>query len=182
MITIAGFIALTVAMYFLIIYLLTPKPDEINHGEFLDKYRQQSEIADSAITKLVIKDNHAIMYQGDIPKYKTYFEDRTAFVERIIKAGEQVEEDKGSAATIVPYWIEPLGNGNLMPSIISIASTLLLFVLMFMIFRQVMGAGKSGTMGFGKSRARANENVKVRFSDVAGAEEEKEELKEIVEF
>ena len=69
-----------------------------------------------------------------------------------------------------------------MPSIISIASTLLLFVLMFMIFRQVMGAGKSGTMGFGKSRARANENVKVRFSDVAGAEEEKEELKEIVEF
>lgn len=46
----------------------------------------------------------------------------------------------------------------------------------------MMGAGKSGTMGFGKSRARANENVKVRFNDVAGAEEEKEELKEIVEF
>ena len=37
-------------------------------------------------------------------------------------------------------------------------------------------------MAFGKSRARVGENIKVRFSDVAGAEEEKEELREIVEF
>ncbi|MGN1041068.1 MAG: ATP-dependent zinc metalloprotease FtsH [Candidatus Fimimonas sp.] len=35
---------------------------------------------------------------------------------------------------------------------------------------------------FGRSKARAVQNVKVRFSDVAGAEEEKEELQEIVEF
>ena len=35
---------------------------------------------------------------------------------------------------------------------------------------------------FGKSKARVNENVKVRFTDVAGAEEEKEELQEIIEF
>lgn len=182
MITIAGFIALTVAMYFLIIYLLTPKPKELDHGNFLAEYKKYSSVTDSAITKLVIKDNHAIMYQGDIPKFKVVFENRTAFVERIIEIGEDIELSTGSDTTIVPYWIEPLGNGNLVPNIISIASTLLLFVLMIMIFRQVMGAGKSGTMGFGKSRARANENVKVRFSDVAGAEEEKEELKEIVEF
>ncbi len=37
-------------------------------------------------------------------------------------------------------------------------------------------------INFGKSKARVNENVKVRFSDVAGAEEEKEELQEIIDF
>ncbi len=37
-------------------------------------------------------------------------------------------------------------------------------------------------MDFGKTKARVNHNIKVRFADVAGAEEEKEELQEIVEF
>ena len=47
--------------------------------------------------------------------------------------------------------------------------------------RQVNGGGKSA-MDFGKTKARVNQNIKVRFSDVAGAEEEKEELQEVVEF
>ena len=47
--------------------------------------------------------------------------------------------------------------------------------------RQMNGGGKSA-MDFGKTKARVNQNIKVRFSDVAGAEEEKEELQEVVEF
>lgn len=54
-------------------------------------------------------------------------------------------------------------------------------VLMFFIYRQSMGSN-SKAMSFGKTKARLNSNIKVRFSDVAGAEEEKEELAEIVEF
>ena len=45
-----------------------------------------------------------------------------------------------------------------------------------------MGGVNKQAMNFGKSRANVQGNIKVRFSDVAGAEEEKEELKEIVEF
>lgn len=45
-----------------------------------------------------------------------------------------------------------------------------------------MGGVNKQAMTFGKSRANVQGNVKVRFADVAGAEEEKEELKEIVEF
>lgn len=60
-----------------------------------------------------------------------------------------------------------------------IMSLLLFGVLMFFLFRRSGGGG--GT--FTKTRARTQiENCKVRFSDVAGEEEEKEELKEIVEF
>ena len=54
-------------------------------------------------------------------------------------------------------------------------------LLMSVMFRQVNGTNKSA-MDFGKTKARVNQNVKVRFSDVAGAEEEKQELQEIVEF
>ena len=53
--------------------------------------------------------------------------------------------------------------------------------LVWMIFK-LLGSQSKGAMGFGKSKARAYTTSKVRFSDIAGTEEEKEELKEIVEF
>lgn len=53
--------------------------------------------------------------------------------------------------------------------------------LVVMIFR-LIGSSNKGAMSFGKSKARAYTSSKVRFSDIAGTEEEKEELKEIVEF
>ena len=45
-----------------------------------------------------------------------------------------------------------------------------------------MAQQNNQNINFGKSKARVNENVKIRFTDVAGAEEEKEELQEIIEF
>lgn len=53
--------------------------------------------------------------------------------------------------------------------------------LVWMIFKLLDSSGK-GAMSFGKSRAKAYTTSKVKFSDIAGTDEEKEELKEIVEF
>ncbi|HBJ97739.1 MAG TPA: cell division protein FtsH [Clostridiales bacterium] len=53
-------------------------------------------------------------------------------------------------------------------------------IIILIIFRQMSGGGKSA-MDFGKTKTRVSQS-RVRFTDVAGAEEEKEELKEIVEF
>ena len=74
-----------------------------------------------------------------------------------------------------PWWYDWI------PLLISV---LLVGLFMFLMLRQQSGGAKGGMMSFGKSRAR-RENPgegKVTFADVAGAEEEKEELKEIVEF
>ncbi|MEG2158309.1 MAG: AAA family ATPase, partial [Clostridia bacterium] len=60
-------------------------------------------------------------------------------------------------------------------------SITLLIVGGVILFRSISKQNNQG-MDFGKSRARATTNVKVRFSDVAGAEEEKEELAEIIDF
>ena len=52
------------------------------------------------------------------------------------------------------------------------------FVIIFKSFRKMGGQN----MDFGKNKARMESNLKVRFKDVAGCEEEKEEIAEIVEF
>ena len=58
------------------------------------------------------------------------------------------------------------------------------FLLYSMFMSQGGQGGRNNPMNFGKSRAtnQKKQNVKVRFSDVAGAEEEKQELVEVVEF
>ncbi|MED0652569.1 ATP-dependent zinc metalloprotease FtsH [Anoxybacillus geothermalis] len=65
----------------------------------------------------------------------------------------------------------------------SIIPFVIMFILFFFLLNQAQGGG-SRVMNFGKSRARlyTDDKRKVRFRDVAGADEEKEELVEIVEF
>ncbi|MCL6454572.1 MAG: ATP-dependent zinc metalloprotease FtsH [Alicyclobacillus sp.] len=65
----------------------------------------------------------------------------------------------------------------------SVVPFIFIFILMFFLFNQAQGGGNR-VMNFGKSRARlySEEKRKVTFRDVAGADEEKQELEEIVEF
>ena len=61
---------------------------------------------------------------------------------------------------------------------------LLLIGIWFFIFRQQMGGGRGGALSFGRSRARllSDGQVKETFADVAGCDEAKEDITEIVEF
>ena len=71
---------------------------------------------------------------------------------------------------------------------ITILTSIVPFVIVMFFFFSMMnqggGGGARGAMNFGRNKARAanKEDIKVRFSDVAGAEEEKQELVEVVEF
>lgn len=72
--------------------------------------------------------------------------------------------------------------GSFWSSLVMPVIMLVLGVLVFMFLMRQMGGGGKGALDFGKTKARVTQNIKVRFTDVAGAEEEKEELKEVVEF
>lgn len=72
--------------------------------------------------------------------------------------------------------------GSFWSSLVMPLIMLALGVAVFMFLMRQMNGGGKGALDFGKTKARVNQNVKVRFTDVAGAEEEKEELKEVVEF
>ena len=71
---------------------------------------------------------------------------------------------------------------------ITILTSIVPFVIVMFFFFSMMnqggGGGARGAMNFGRNKARATnkEDIKIRFSDVAGAEEEKQELVEVVEF
>ena len=87
--------------------------------------------------------------------------------------------DNGVEITAAPpeqpsWWMSLLGSA--IPIII-------LVVVFFFIMQQTQGGG-GRVMNFGKSRAKmmGDGNVKVKFNDVAGAEEAKQELSEVVEF
>ena len=72
---------------------------------------------------------------------------------------------------------------TLMPIILSVGPVLLLAVFFIFLMRQAQGAGNQAFM-FGKSKARVftGDKPTVTFGDVAGAEEAKQELQEVVEF
>ena len=71
--------------------------------------------------------------------------------------------------------------GSIWSSILPILGIVLVCVVFWLIMRSTMGGGGKA-MSFAKTKARVSTNIKVRFSDVAGAEEEKVELAEVVEF
>lgn len=78
---------------------------------------------------------------------------------------------------------EDITESNVFIDMISlIIPYLLIGGAMFFIVSKMGGGGNNKAFEFGKSKARIQSNVKVRFSDVAGAEEEKEEMKELIDY
>ena len=71
-----------------------------------------------------------------------------------------------------------------LPELLGWGVFLLLLVAVWSFFLRRMGGAEGGVMSFARSRAKiySEDDVKVRFDDVAGVDEAKEELKEIVEF
>ncbi|MEC8381027.1 MAG: ATP-dependent zinc metalloprotease FtsH [Myxococcota bacterium] len=81
------------------------------------------------------------------------------------------------------YKFEPVSEGGVFGTLLPVISIGIALLLVFMVFRQIQGAS-GRAMSFGKSRARMLEedDSPVTFADVAGVEEAKEELQEVVEF
>lgn len=73
--------------------------------------------------------------------------------------------------------------GSVWISILSqIIPFLIIAVFFYFMFSKMGGGGNNKAFEFAKSKARVESNVKVRFKDVAGCEEEKEEVKEIIDY
>ena len=106
----------------------------------------------------------------------------TIYRDELVAAVEKYfpESENASLPTI---WLNGPSNNSFSSYIFPVLMLLILgglAVYMIVVMRKQGGAG--GAMNFGKTKSKVTDNVKVRFTDVAGAEEEKLELQEVVEF
>lgn len=120
-------------------------------------------------------------YEGRFPDYADYYinyitEDELTELRTIINSYNNNPENTTKIAVDVAT--QGINAWDVIYPILYICFGLF---LVFMIYRLLNSTNK-GAMSFGKSRAKAYTTSKVRFSDIAGADEEKEELREIVEF
>jgi cell division protease FtsH len=79
---------------------------------------------------------------------------------------------------------KPPEQPGLLMHLLNLLPWIILFAIWIYVLRQQTGAGRGGAFSFGRSRARllGEDQVKVTFADVAGVEEAKEEVKELVDF
>lgn len=102
-------------------------------------------------------------------------------VPRTEKNIEKLEKDLQSNGGKLT--VEDPNQGSVWISILSqIIPFLIIAVFFYFMFSKMGGGGNNKAFEFAKSKARVESNVKVRFKDVAGCEEEKEEVKEIIDY
>lgn len=89
---------------------------------------------------------------------------------------------KSSGANIKVVFSFPSNIGQILSSGFTFLLLIFWVILIFSMFRGGGALSNGGLGQFNKSKAKLTNNINVRFSDVAGAEEEKQELQEVVEF
>ena len=118
----------------------------------------------------------AVVNLKDGKSYKVTISSVSSFVDTVNPAVE-----KGLKLTTQA----PSKAGNMFSIIATIVSIVVVIALFFFLFQQMQGGGGGGkVMNFGKSKAKMQNpgDKKVTFKDVAGLEEEKAEIEEIVDF
>jgi len=131
-----------------------------------------SDVDSGSVSRVTIEDNIVTGTMGNGDQFRTVVPPNTEIVNRLERNGVQItaSQDQGS-----PFWSILLSSW--LPFLIIIA-------IWFFFIRQMQGGGRGGAMGFGKSKAKmlTESQGKVTFEDVAGVDEAKLDLEEIVEF
>lgn len=153
---------------------------ETNKSASLISYNQfRKYLVEDNISRVEVKQDRRTVIGELKDKNKTQFESvipETLLIDIIKENPNTTAEVRFEKPTSMPMWV------NWLPTIFLI---LMLVGFWFMFMQQSQGGGGNrGVMNFGKSRAKmaTSDKQKVTFKDVAGADEEKAELEEIVDF
>ncbi|MFP4129343.1 MAG: ATP-dependent zinc metalloprotease FtsH [Halorhodospira sp.] len=142
---------------------------EVPYSEFLNEVKQ------GEVQEVLIRGEEIVIQHTDGQQYKTYNPetDNRALIGELLENGVTINAE------------ETEGESMLLQILISWTPFLLLIAVWIYFMRQMQGGGGGrGAMSFGKSKAKmmTEEQSKHSFSDVAGCEEAKEDVKELVDF
>ena len=182
-------IALCIVLIFVLIWTMLggTRPKELSYqGE--ESLVQM--IKDNKVAGIYINGGYTayVLAEGSTTTKDAFFKNPTKKATYFVRIPSRTEfagkldglVEAGANVPVVKY-DDPNSGSTWTSLLFPIGSLILMGIVVFFLFRQAGGANKQA-MNFGKTKARLNMNVNVKFSDVAGAEEEKLELAEIVEF
>ena len=165
-------VIVALALYFLINSLVGPT--EVNFSAFVEQVEKYVNDGKAAVLTIITSGVTFTVYVNGTATYYAHApsEPYTPYVDRLkqLIAENNIAQD-GVDPNAGSYW----------SYLIPVIGIVLVCVVFWLLIRQTQG-GSSKAMNYAKTKARVNSNIKVRFSDVAGAEEEKAELAEVVEF
>ena len=161
-------LVILLTMVFMFQFLNSPvKPSQsITYSEFW------SHVESGDISKVSIQDREITGVGQDGRPFKTIAPDDTELIPMLRQSKVNIAVEKPKE---MPWYLSVL---------ISWFPLLLLIGIWIFFMRQMQMGGKGGALSFGKTRAKLQEEgeVKVTFKDVAGIDEAKEELEEIIDF
>jgi len=160
-------VVLAVVVYFFMPLYRTRAPrEEIPYSQFLEYIRA------GQVTEVTIGEDSVVGKLRSGQSFRTFVPPGDSSYIGLLQA-------KG-----VEIFVEPKSRSNLWPNLLSTMLPFLLLLGLWMLMLRQAQSGGNQAMSFGKSRARLHtENrPKVTFDDVAGVDEAKEELQEIIEF
>ncbi len=150
---------------------------ELTYDKFIQKLNKEE------ITELTIVtrgSGYVYDVSGKLEGYSDNesFEATLPLSDQVMKKIVKASDSQDFKLSVVP---DP-ESSSLLVILVNVLPIVLLVVLAFWFFNKQM-AGNKSSLDFGKSRARLNSDTnKVTFKDVAGLEEEKEEVKELIDF
>ena len=152
----------------------TTDAQEVDYSKFVE-YLSKEEVAELTISEGNLRYNAVLKNGQQIISYAPSQIDMGVLSEQLITP-------QSASGKLVVKSVRPSSYA----SILSWIPTIIMIVLMVILLRNVMGGGgNAGVMNFGKSRARmikGDDKKRITFKEVAGLEEEKQELAEIVDF
>ena len=167
-------IALVMALFF--VNGNSTKINELKTGELIQAIKNE-EVTEITITP---KSSESVYYiEGKLKDY----DKNESFTAKVISEDVDTITEYAKEQNIKEYDTEKdPGSSNIGYIILNIVPIVVLIVAAYFMFTK-LAAGNNKSMDFGKSRAKLSEDGgQVRFSDVAGLKEEKEEVQELIDF
>ena len=171
-------IYIAVLLVFMVIYMATSGSRTATSGYSYSAYYQ--DLVGKNISKVTITQN------AEVPTGKLYVELKDNNTTKVVYSSDINKDQELLNDNGVTYTISDVKRQNVWLIVLVTAGISIAVVMLIIMFtsRQAGGGSNSKMMNFGKSRARLMNGADnpVTFKDVAGLEEEKEELEEIVDF
>lgn len=160
---------LVIALVLFTVFKQFDKPrvqEGVSYSQFMDDAKN------GKVKNVIVQGRNLTVTPADGQKYQIVSPGDIWMVGDLMKYGVQVSgkaDDEPNALVSALYYLGP---------------TILIIGFWFYMMRQMQGGGKGGAFSFGKSRARLidENNNAINFTDVAGCDEAKEEVSELVDF